>query len=195
MCEEPGKVGPPVSAEDFAQLYEELKRLAHARMARERGDHTLQTTALVNETFLRLCREQKFPLADRRLFFPAAAEAMRRILVEHARARNRLKRGGGGGGGGRGGARLTRISLDTLQWLGEDNLDQTLTFDEALRRLEREAADEAQIVRLRFFAGLSNLEVAEVLGVSLSTVERRWRWARAWLWRELRDSVGPEPPR
>lgn len=189
MPETQGKAPSSVTPEEFAQLYEELKRMAHARMSRERGDHTLQTTALVNEAFLRLCREQQCHLSDRRLFFPAAAQAMRRILIEHARGKRRLKRGGGPGG------RVNRISLDTLQWLGEDNLDQTLTFDEALRRLEQEAPDEAQIVRLRFFAGLSNEETADVLGVSLSTVERRWRWARAWLWRELRDSVEPGLPR
>ena len=177
-----------VTQAQFAQLYDELRRMAHAQMFGERDGHTLQTTALVHEAFVRLCREDNFPAHDRRQFFPAAAQAMRRVLIEHARARGRQKRGGSGA------AAFKRISLDTLQWLGDDEIEQTLTFDDALCRLEQEAPDEAQVVRLRFFAGLSTAEAAEVLGVSLSTAERRWRWARAWLWRELRGSVAGDVP-
>lgn len=160
-------------------MYDELRRVAHAQMAGERTGHSLQTTALVHEAYLRLYGEQQFSPTDRRRFFAAAAEAMRRILVEHARARGRQKRGGS----------FKRISLDTIEWLAEENLDQTLMFDEAICRLEREAPDEALMVRLRFYAGLSIDETAEVLGISSATIDRRWRFARAWLWRELRPLI------
>jgi RNA polymerase sigma factor (TIGR02999 family) len=169
--------------EEFAHLYDELRRVAHAQMAGERSGHSLQTTALVHEAYLRLYGEKPFEPVDRRSFFAAAAEAMRRILIEHARARGTQKRGG----------RSKRISLDTVEWLAEENLHQTLMFDETICRLEKEAPDEAHLVRLRFYAGLSIDETAEVLGVSAATIDRRWRFARAWLWRELRPLLEPDP--
>jgi RNA polymerase sigma factor (TIGR02999 family) len=173
-----------VSPEQFAHLYGELRRMAHAQMARERDGHTLQTTALVHEAFVRLSREDpQLASLDRRSFFLAAAQAMRRILVEHARSRGRKKRGGGRG------EPLRRINLDAVQWLNDDDADQTLMLDEAVCRLEQESPDEAQVVRLRFYAGLNVDEAAATLGVSSATVERRWRFARAWLWRQLRQSV------
>jgi RNA polymerase sigma factor (TIGR02999 family) len=177
-----------IAPQEFARVYDELRRMAHAQMARERADHSLQTTALVHEAYLRLYGERPLEPANRRQFFAAAAEAMRRILIEHARARGRQKRGGGVGGG-----ELKRISLDDVQWLTEENLDQTLMFDEAICRLEQQAPDDAQVVRLRFYAGLSVDETADVLGVSPATVDRRWRFARAWLWRQLRRA-DDEPP-
>lgn len=169
-----------VTAEEFSHLYRELRQLAHARMSRERDGHTLQTTALVHEAFVRLADEAGPALSDPKLFFPSAALAMRRVLIEHARAKGRKKRGGG----------LKRINLDVLQWVEHDDPDQILTLDEAICRLEQEEPEDAQLVRLRFYAGLDMQGVADIMGVSLSTVERRWRFVRAWLWRELR-SLGP----
>jgi RNA polymerase sigma factor (TIGR02999 family) len=168
--------------EEFARVYDELRRMAHAQMAQERADHSLQTTALVHEAYLRLYGAQPLKDANRRQFFAAAAEAMRRILIEHARARGRQKRGGG----------LKRINLDDVQWLADENLDQTLMFDEAICRLEQQTPEDAQVVRLRFYAGLSINETADVLGVSPATVDRRWRFARAWLWRHLRRAEGAD---
>jgi RNA polymerase sigma factor (TIGR02999 family) len=177
----------PLSVQDFtpqefARLYDELRRMAHAQMLGERTDHSLQTTALVHEAYLRLYGDSSFLPADRRRFFAAAAEAMRRILIEHARARGRQKRGGS----------FKRISLDAIDWLAEENLDQTLMFDQAICRLEQEAPDEAQVVRLRFYAGLSIDQTAEALGTSPATIDRRWRFARAWLWRELKQLIQPD---
>jgi RNA polymerase sigma factor (TIGR02999 family) len=172
-----------VTPDDFAVLYGELRRMAHAHMAGERREgHALQTTALVHEAFLRLFEGGRLPSLDRRGFFLAAAQAMRRILIEHARARGRQKRGGPRDGS----PELKRINLDAVQWVSADDPEQTLLLDECVCRLEREAPDEAQVVRLRFYAGLSIAEAADVLGVSTATVERRWRFARAWLWRQLR---------
>jgi len=111
-------------------------------------------------------------------FFLAAAEAMRRILIEHARARGRKKRGGG---------TAQRISLDAADWVTEQNLDQILTLDEAICRMDERSPEEARVVRLRFYAGLSVQETAKVMGVSEATVMRLWRYARAWLWRELKE--------
>src|SRR5687767_5412627 len=153
---------------EFARLYDELRRMAHAQMAGERTEHSLQTTALVNEAYLRLYGENPVNASNRRQFFAAAAEAMRRILIDHARTRGRQKRGGA----------FKRICLDSLDWLAEETIDQTLTLDDAICRLEQESTDDAQVVRLRFYAGLSVDETAEVLGVSPATVDRRWRFAR-----------------
>src|SRR5436190_1713602 len=110
-------LGEAIPPQEFARVYDELRRLAHAQMRPERAGHSLQTTALVHEAYLRLCDGEKpFSPTDRRHFFGAAAEAMRRILIEHARARGRQKRGGG----------FKRISLESIDWLAEENLDQTL---------------------------------------------------------------------
>ena len=184
MSESPPKTLENVTPQEFSRVYDELRRMAHAQMAQERPDHSLQTTALVHEAYLRLYGQRPIGAADRHQFFAAAAEAMRRILIEHARARGRQKRGGG----------VKRISLDDVQWLAEENLDQTLTFDEAICRLEQEAPDDAQVVRLRFYAGLSIYETADVLGVSPATIDRRWRFARAWLWRHLQRAHEPDAP-
>src|SRR5688572_31505452 len=127
MSEPQPTISEKVSPQEFARVYDELRRMAHAQMAQERADHSLQTTALVHEAYLRLYGATPLGPADRRQFFAAAAEAMRRILIEHARARGRQKRGGG----------LKRISLDDVQWLAEENLDQTLMFDDAICRLEQ----------------------------------------------------------
>jgi len=168
--------GEAVTPEEFSLLYAELRRMAHAQMSNERDGHTLQTTGLIHEAFLRLQRDGDFARGDKRAFYFAAAQAMRRILIEHARSRGRQKRGG----------KFKRISLDAVRWLHDEDSAQTLMLDELVCRLEQEAPDDAQVVRLRFYAGLSIDQTAEVLGASAATVQRRWRFARAWLWRELR---------
>jgi RNA polymerase sigma factor (TIGR02999 family) len=160
----------------FVSVYEQLRGLARQRLAGERTDHTLQPTALVNEVFLRLQKDGSLNEADQGKFFIAAAEAMRRILIEHARGKGAKKRGG----------LARRISLDAEEWATEENLDQILTMDEAICRMESQSAPAAQVVRLRFYAGLGVDETAKVMRVSVPTVMRLWRYARAWLWRELR---------
>jgi RNA polymerase sigma factor (TIGR02999 family) len=160
----------------FVSVYEQLRSLARQRLAGERSDHTLQPTALVNEVFLRLQKDGSLSHADHGKFFLAAAEAMRRILIEHARGKGAQKRGGA----------ARRISLDATEWVDEHNLDQILTLDEAISRMQTQSPPAAQVVRLRFFAALSVEETARVMGVSVPTVMRLWRYARAWLWRELR---------
>ena len=160
-------------------VYDQLRAVAQRALAAERPGHTLQATALVHEAYLKLVGEREIPWASRAHFYVAAAEAMRRILIDHARARGRVKRGGGGGGR----ARLTLSDVTDLA----SKPDQILRFDEAFGRLEGELPEVAAIVRLRFFAGLSVEQTAEALGVSRSTVDRRWAFARAWLYRALRD--------
>lgn len=160
-------------------VYEELRRLADARIAHERPGQTLQATALVHEAYLRLLgpRPECHPGWDGRAhFFAAAAEAMRRILIDRARARGAAKRGGG--------ARLLRLESFDLKADG-DVPAAVLELDEALGRLAGEAPRAADLVKLRFFAGLTRAEAARVLGVSESTAERDWTYARAWLYNEL----------
>ena len=169
-------------ADAVARVYEELRVLARQRLAAERAGHTLQATALVNEAYLRLIESAGGSLnfAGRAHFFHSAAEAMRRVLVEHARARSRLKRGGD----------ARRVPLDELTGVADLAAADTdpaeiLTVDEAICRLEQQNPDVGAVVRLRFYAGLSPKETAEALGVSESTVYREWNFARAWLYREL----------
>jgi len=168
--------GQPLG-EWFVTVYAELRGLARQRLAGERANHPLQPTALVNEVFLRLQKDGSLAAASEPQFFLAAAEAMRRILIEHARARGRLKRGGA----------ARRISLDAADWITEQNLDQILTLDQTICRMQQTAPDQAQLIRLRFYAGLSVEETAKVMGVSEATVKRKWRYARARLWRELQS--------
>lgn len=166
------------SSELLPLVYEELRRLAQARMAREPAGHTLQPTALVHEAYLRLLGDQEVRWDGRGHFFAAAAEAMRRILIERARARGGPQRGGG----------RTRVPLDVVDLATQDDPAEILAFDEAISRLEEKDADAARVVRLRFYAGLSIEEVAEVLGTSPRTVNRDWTFARAFLMRVLGDS-------
>jgi RNA polymerase sigma factor (TIGR02999 family) len=170
------------AAEDLLPLvYEQLRGLARRQMAAERDGHTLQPTALVHEAYLRLLRDRAIGWASRAQFFSAAAEAMRRILVEHARARGRLKRGGAGASTDR----TRRVPLSVLELATGDDPAEILALDEAVRRLEQENADLGAVVRLRFYAGLSIDETAEMLGISPRSVKRDWSYARAWLFRVL----------
>ena len=156
-------------------VYEELRKLAAHRMAAERPDHTLQATALVHEAYLRLVGDRDLHWSSRAHFFGAAAEAMRRILVEHARARQGPRRGGD----------RQKLPLDVLDLAATDNAEQILALDDAISRIEKEDPDSARVVRLRFYAGLSVQETAEALGISPRTVKREWAFARAFLYRAL----------
>ena len=160
-------------------VYDELRTLAAAQLRRERRDHTLQPTALVNEAYMRLLGAERPSWDDRGHFFRAAAEAMRRILVEHARRRGRLKRGGD----------RVRVTLSGLGADDEPDAEEILALDDALRRLEEQDARTADVVRLRFFAGLSVEETARALDLSERTVKREWSFARAWLYAALRGSA------
>jgi RNA polymerase sigma factor (TIGR02999 family) len=157
-------------------VYDELRKVAAVMMARERPGHTLEATALVHEAYLRLVGgEQAQRWESRRHFFGAAAEAMRRILVEAARRKGRIKRGGD----------VERVHLEDAAIVCAVDQDDLVALDDALRKLEAEDPASAEIVRLRYFAGLSHEEAASVLGVSTVTAKRTWRYARAWLHREV----------
>ena len=158
-------------------VYNHLKAIAHNRLSTENRGKSLQATALVNEAYLKVSR-QNCEWRDRKHFYGVAAEAMRRILIDAARARNRAKRGGDVNH-----QSLTGISLPACEW--ESDL---LGLDEALKELKTQSPENAEIVQLRFFSGLTNEECAEVLEISLSTVERRWRFARAWLKTKMEES-------
>lgn len=166
--------GGSVSASDelLRLVYNQLRAIAQIRMSNERQAHTLQATALVNEAYLKLLGRQDVHWAGRSHFFRAAAEAMRRILVDHARARNADKRGGG----------KAALAITSIAELGEDqNPSGMLALDEALTRLHEVDAQAAEVVRLRFFAGLTEEQTAEALSLSGRTVRRDWAFARGWL--------------
>jgi len=165
----------PPKAEDVAPLvYNELRRVAAAYMRRERPGQTLQATALVHEAYLRLA-DAGTPWTDRRHFVGIAARSMRQILVERARARGAQKRWGA----------LNRVSItDSLQ-LAADPESMLPALDEAIDRLEKIDPEQAKIVELRYFAGMSVEEAADAMGISPATLKRRWSLARAWLFREL----------
>ena len=165
--------GEAGAAQDLLPLvYEELRRLAEARMAQEGSGHTLQATALVHEAWLRLVKEGDKTWANRALFFAAAAEAMRRILIENVRRKSRLKRGGG---------QLVRVDLSEIDLAENTPDDRILLIDEALERLRAENPEAAKLVTMKFFAGTTNQEIADILGVTERTVERRWAFAKVWL--------------
>jgi RNA polymerase sigma factor (TIGR02999 family) len=170
------------TGELFSVVYDQLRSLARRRMAEERIDHTLQTTGLVHEAYLRLEAGGQVKWSSRGQFFLAAAEAMRRILIEHARARGKKKRGGG----------RQRVLLNVLDLAAEEQIPEILALDEALERLEQTAPDVSAVVRLRFYAGLSVEETAQALGISARTVKREWTYARAVLYRELADHDRPD---
>jgi RNA polymerase sigma-70 factor, ECF subfamily len=156
-------------------VYAELRRLATSYMRKERGDHTLQTTALIHEAYLRLIDANQVRWQNRTHFFGVSAQIMRRILVEWARARKNLKRGGGG----------HQVSLDEGLVVSPERGAHLLELDEALERLAVLNVRQSRVVELRYFGGLNEEEVAEVLNVSPRTVRSDWGLARAWLYREL----------
>ena len=164
----------------FPLVYAELRRLAAQKMARETPGHTLQPTALVHEAWLRLVGEGDPQWDTRGHFFAAAAEAMRRILIEHARRKNAVKRGGN----------FERVNFENLDVAILAEGAEFLLLNDALEKLERQDADAAQVVKLRFFAGLTNEEAGKVLGVTDRTAKRYWTFARAWLFQELRGRTG-----
>ena len=155
-------------------VYEELRRLAHRYMERERPGHTLQTTALVNEAYMRLVDYKRMQWQDRAHFFAVAGQVMRRILVDHARSHN-LKRGAG----------VQHVSLEEIAVLGGERTADLVALDDAMNALARLDRRKVQIIEMRFFGGLSVEETAEVLKVSPATVRRDWSIAKFWLYREL----------
>jgi RNA polymerase sigma factor (TIGR02999 family) len=178
--------GRRAAADELLPLvYQQLRAVAQQQMGGERPDHTLQATALVHEAYARLVGNDELEWAGRGHFYAAAAEAMRRILVEHARARARVKRGGPGIDG-------RRVPLSVVSLAEDQNPQEILTLDETFRRLEERAPEMADVVRLRFYAGLSGEQTALALGVSPATVKRRWTWARSWLYREMKRQAGEE---
>lgn len=171
---------PRAAGEVFDRVYDELRRMAAAQVRADAGS-SFSPTELVHEAYLRLFTGEAPTFADRAYFFAAAATAMRRVRVDHARARGAVKRGGG----------QRRVELDSsLAAVPEPDLD-ILALDEALNKLAAKDPDRAKLVELRFFAGLTMPKVAELLGVSLATAERQWAYAKAWLLAELR--TGDEP--
>jgi len=158
-------------------VYEELRHLAGQMMARRAPGQTLQATALVHEAFLRLSRAQDSQWQSPGHFYCAAAEAMRRILIEQARRKGSLRRGGG----------QQRLHLDEVQLALDTPADHLLAMDEALKKLAAEDPLKAELVKLRFFAGLSVAEAGKLLGISERTVKRHWAFARAWLYQELTE--------
>jgi len=157
-------------------VYDELHRQAHRYLRKERRGHTLQTTGLVHEAYLRLAKQKNVSWESRSHFFAVAATMMRRILIDHAKTKHRLRRGGV----------LSDLPLENALTVGAGGTDfDLLALDEALDRLADKEADLARVVELRFFSGLDVVETAEVMGVSESTVKRDWQMAKAWLHREL----------
>ncbi len=178
--------GDSQAAEQLLPLvYDELRRLATAKMAQEKPGQTLQATALVHEAYLRLVKVDKIQdWKSRGHFFAAAAEAMRRILVENARRKKRIRHGGG----------RHRVALDEVQLPIEPADDDLLAVDDALDELSRVDQQAAQLVKLRFFCGMTINQAAELLDLSERSAYRTWSFARAWLYRHLRSREEPAPP-
>ena len=169
---------PRAAGELLPLVYQQLRAAAQLQMAGERADHTLQPTALVHEAFLKLVGDRELPWRNRRHFYAAAAEAMRQILIDHARARGRQKRGGG----------QHRMPLSVEDIADSWSLEETMGLDDAVRRLQEHDHRIAEVVHLRFYAALSIEESARALEVSPATVKRRWEFGRTWLFRELSRS-------
>ena len=168
--------GEPEAESRLMKLtYRELRKIAAGHLRRERSARSLQTTDLVHEAYLRLVDQAATPWRDRAHFFQIAAHVMRQILVDRARKRHAGKRGGG----------VVQISLDRALDIAEAQPEDLLVLEEALTRLEQVDSRQCQVVEMRFFAGMSEDEIAAVLGVSARTVNREWRMARAWLYKEV----------
>ena len=171
--------GDPVALDQLMPMvYSELRSLASRYLRRERVDHTLQPTALVNEAYLRLVDQRSVRWQNRAHFFGVAAQMMRRILVDHAKSHHRAKRGGG----------ARKVSLDEAIGVTDDRAAGLVVLDEALTRLAEFDDRKSRIVELRYFGGLSVEETAEVLEVSVNTVMRDWKLARAWLYNEIKKN-------
>jgi RNA polymerase sigma factor (TIGR02999 family) len=176
---------PHAASQLLPLLYDELRRLAAQRLAHEKPGQTLQPTALVHEAYLRLVNDRPDQHWDGRgHFFAAAAEAMRRILVENARRKNSQKRGGN----------LVRLDLANVQVAAPEIHPDVLALDEALTKLATQDKVKADLVQLRYFAGLTSDQAAEVLGISPATADRYWAYARAWLHQEITHAGGGENP-
>ena len=163
-------------------VYKELRRMAHQYMRRERAGNTLQTSALINEAYIRLVDYDRMRWQDRAHFFAVAAQAMRRILVERARSRSRDKRGGA----------AQKVSLNEAADLAVEHASDIIALDHALTELSAIAPRKGQVVELRYFGGLNIDEAAEVLGISSPTVQREWRAAKAWLYRAISEGTRDE---
>jgi RNA polymerase sigma-70 factor (ECF subfamily) len=159
-------------------VYEELRRVAHRYMKGQRADHTLQTTALVNEAYLRLAGQAQPDFANRSHFLAVAAKAMRQILVDHARSALRQKRGAG----------AQRVDLEEAAWVSAEPARELVDLDEALEKLAALEERKARVVELKYFGGLKHEEIAEVMDISEVTVRRDWTFSRAWLYAELRKA-------
>src|SRR3954468_18891375 len=176
LLNEAGAGDSRASADLLPLVYEQLRALAGRKMRQERPDMTLQATALVHEAYVRLVDVTKVQIWESRWhFFAAAAESMRRILVDNARRRGRLKRGG----------EMNRVDLDKLELTVSDPPDELVALDEALTDLAQEHPEKAKLVNLRYFGGLTHEEAAQALGISISTADRHWSYARAWLYRHM----------
>jgi len=157
-------------------VYEELRRLAAQKMAREKPGQTIQATALVHEAYIRLVDSKAQNWSSRTNFYTAAAEAMRRILIENARRKQRLKRGGD----------QEKVSLDDVEFAVMEPAEDIVALDEALEKLSLEDPRKATLVKLRYFAGLTAKQAAKMMGISQATAERYWSYARVWLFYELK---------
>lgn len=164
------------------QVYDQLRIIAQAKLASQAPGHTLQATALVHEVFLKFREHPTLLASEPGRFFQIAAQAMRQILVDHARARGRIKRGGG----------VRREFADVAELADGQNVEEIVALDEAISRLELAEPQSAQVVKLRFFAGLTVEETAQALAISERTVKRKWQYARAWLFRAL-EGIDPAP--
>ncbi len=168
--------GDAAALEDLMPVvFDDLRMIARRQFQMEAADHTLQPTALVSEVYLRLCGQRSVHWENRRQFFAFAGMLMRRILVDHAKGRNTAKRGKG----------LPNLPLDEAMIAPEQSVVDVVALDEALSRLAAFDERQAKVVELRFFLGLTNEEIAEVLGISLTSVKRDWQTARIWLYREM----------
>ena len=171
--------GDPSAADKlFPLVYGELKRMARRYLRKENPGHTLQTTALVNEAYLRLVDQKRVQWQNRTQFYGIAARMMRRILVDHARSHARLRRGG----------QVRKIDLDDIATLADERAAELIALDEALDGLAKLDERRCQVVEMRFFGGLSNSEIATVLKIAPNTVMRDWNMARAWHYREIQKS-------
>ncbi|HLA11732.1 MAG TPA: sigma-70 family RNA polymerase sigma factor [Pyrinomonadaceae bacterium] len=163
----------------YPLVYDELRRMAHRYMSRERKGHTLQTTALINEAYLRLVEQRSVTWANRAHFFGIAAQIMRRVLIDYARRYEYAKRGGG----------AQRVSLEETALVARERAKELIALDEALERLAQMDPRRSRVVELRFFGGMANEEIAAVLKISENTVTRDWNMARAWIYKELGAST------